>query len=388
MEIDKYYEGREHSAIKHELLKNYLEKLLFIISISGVKEITYVDCFAGPWGDESEDLAGTSIAISLDKVKLVREGLAANNKIYDIRFRAIYVEENKTRHARLGSFLDENCPSYIEHHALHGDYSKLQDEILSLCGNGFTFFFIDPKGWSDVGMQYLSKLLQRPNSEFLITFMYDFLNRFVGLDDLQEQVSQLLGDIDEDWIANLQSMDPKKREVEVVRRYRAQLISTMGGTGANKPRSFHATILNKDKNKTIYHMVYLTHHPKGIIEFSRISDKVDILQRRIKQERKEQGKAQKDLFPIEDSDLRDHFAADIENVKQFWMDHLSSKPTPYNEADLADWLEQTGWLENDFQMAFKELQKESQVENINDTSDRRTKRFVHFDKSERLRRCV
>jgi len=72
MEIDKYYEGREHSAIKHELLRGYLEKLLFIIGISGVREITYVDCFAGPWGDESENLAGTSIAISLDKIKLTR----------------------------------------------------------------------------------------------------------------------------------------------------------------------------------------------------------------------------------------------------------------------------------------------------------------------------
>ncbi|GMR05984.1 MAG: hypothetical protein BMS9Abin25_0565 [Gammaproteobacteria bacterium] len=33
MEIDKYYEGREHSDIKHELLKSYLDKLLFIYSI-------------------------------------------------------------------------------------------------------------------------------------------------------------------------------------------------------------------------------------------------------------------------------------------------------------------------------------------------------------------
>jgi len=388
MEIDKYYEGREHSAIKHELLKGYLEKLLFIIGISGVKEITYVDCFAGPWSDESEGLHGTSIAISLDRLKLVREGLAANNKIYDIKFRAIYVEEQKSRYAKLKDFLDKNCPSYIEHYALHGDYSKLQDDILSKCGNGFTFFFIDPKGWTDVGMQYLSKLLQRQNSEFLITFMYDSLNRFVGLDDLRDQVSQLLGNIDEKWIANLQSMDPKKREEEVVQRYRDQLVSTMGGTGANKPRSFPATVLNKDKNKTIYHMVYLTRHPKGIIEFSRISEKVEIIQRRVRHERRDKCARQMSLIPIEDSDLRDQFAADIEDVKQFWMDHLSGKPTTYNKADLADWLEQTGWLENDFQQAFKELQKEKQVENLDDTTNRRKKWFVHFDKNERLRRYV
>jgi len=387
MEIDKTYEGREHSAIKHELLKNYLEKLLFIVGVSGVKEITYVDCFAGPWGDESEDLAGTSIAVSLDKIKLVKEGLASH-KVVDTTYRVIYVEAHRKRHKKLQSFLNGKCPAEIEHHVLHGDYAALQDDILSRCGKGFAFFFIDPKGWKDVGMSKLSKLLQRPNSELLITFMYDFLNRFVTLDDLREQVSQLLGDIDEKWIANLQSMEPKEREEEVVRRYRAQLVTTMGGTGANKPRSFHATVLNKDKNKTIYHMVYLTRHPKGIIEFSRISEKADILQRRIKQERQEQGRAQMGLLPIEDSDLRDQFAADIEDVKQFWLDHLSNEPKPYTEVDLADWLEETGWLESDFQQAFNELKSGRQVENIDDTSNRRNKWFVHFSKSEQLRRCV
>ncbi|HDH16456.1 MAG TPA: three-Cys-motif partner protein TcmP, partial [Gammaproteobacteria bacterium] len=312
----------------------------------------------------------------------------ASHKIEGTTFRTIYVEAQRKRYKKLKSYLDEKCPAYIEHHALHGDYAVLQDDILSRCGNGFTFFFIDPKGWTDVGMPKLSKLLRRPNSEFFITFMYDPLNRFLSKNKLREQVSQLLGDIDEKWIANLQSMEPKKREEEVVRRYRDQLVSTIGGTGANKPRSYHATVLNKDKNKTIYHMVYLTRHPKGILEFSRISEKVEIIQRRVRYERREKCTGQMNLIPIEDSDLRDQFAADIEDVKQFWMDRLSSKPTSYNEADLADWLEQTGWLENDFQLAFKELQKEKQVENVSDTSNRRKKWFVHFNKSERLRRCV
>jgi hypothetical protein len=48
MELDKAYEGREHSAVKHALLKGYLEKLLFIKGMKGTKEIVYVDCFAGP----------------------------------------------------------------------------------------------------------------------------------------------------------------------------------------------------------------------------------------------------------------------------------------------------------------------------------------------------
>jgi hypothetical protein len=123
MDLYESYEGKKHSAVKHELLKDYLEKLLFIVGVSGVKEIAYVDCFAAPWEDESKDLSGTSINISLDKIKRVRDGLAAIHHIYDIKFRAIYVEENKGRHARSENFLNDHCPSYSEHHALHGNYS-------------------------------------------------------------------------------------------------------------------------------------------------------------------------------------------------------------------------------------------------------------------------
>ncbi len=62
------YQGREQAIVKLRLLESYLEKL-FMIGMSsaklGITEICYVDCFAGPWGDEREDLSGTSIAISL-----------------------------------------------------------------------------------------------------------------------------------------------------------------------------------------------------------------------------------------------------------------------------------------------------------------------------------
>lgn len=63
------YRGREQSYIKHELLRAYLKRLFLIVGMGahrlGVHELSYVDCFAGPWQDESRDLGSTSIAISL-----------------------------------------------------------------------------------------------------------------------------------------------------------------------------------------------------------------------------------------------------------------------------------------------------------------------------------
>jgi len=55
----------------------------------------------------------------------------------------------------------------------------VQGEILKWCGNrDFAFFFIDPKGWKNaIEIPTLAPLLRRPNSEYLINFMYDFLVR-------------------------------------------------------------------------------------------------------------------------------------------------------------------------------------------------------------------
>jgi len=388
MKLDETYEGREHSAVKHELLKGYLEKLLYIVGVSGVKEIAYVDCFSGPWGDDSDDLHGTSIAISIDIIKKVHEGLAANNGINDIKFRAIYVEENTNRYSNLCAYLDGNCPSYLEHHALHGDYAELQGEILEKCGKGFAFFFVDPKGWTDVGLPRLSKLLQRPNSEFLITFMYEFLNRFVTKEELRDQVGDMLGDVDEGFLIELPELDKKTREKAVVMRYRENLKSVFGAESNQQTWAYHATVLNKDKNKTIYHMVYLTRHPKGVFELSRKSRDVAIFQQRVRFEKDSWTTGQMSLIAATDNDFQNEIAANLDDVKRFWLDHLSNQSVTYGLVDLANWLEQTGWLEFDFQQAFKALKEEGKVENLDDTTNRRRKWFMHFDEGERLRRLV
>jgi three-Cys-motif partner protein len=150
------YVGREHSLIKHELLKSYLEKLLFIVARGGVREITYIDCFAGPWGDESVDLEGTSISISLNILSKVKASLekAPHNKT-NTKYRAIFVEKDESSYKKLKDYLDNKSPANIQCHAIQGDYYEHQDEILKLCGSGFAFFFIDPKGWSDVGIPKL-----------------------------------------------------------------------------------------------------------------------------------------------------------------------------------------------------------------------------------------
>ena len=183
-EVLDAYHGREQAFIKHSLLKAYLETLFLIIGMGseklGVSELCYVDCFAGPWRDESEGLGTTSIAISLGILEQCRKELLRRGK--SLRFRALYVEKSKTAYARLERHLQDHSPEGIETKPLKGDFVDLRQQILDWCGTGsFAFFFIDPKGWTDVRVDVLKPLLQRPQSEFLINFMYDFVNRAASM---------------------------------------------------------------------------------------------------------------------------------------------------------------------------------------------------------------
>lgn len=178
--IPEIYEGRVPALVKHTLLKSYLEKLVLIIGMSGrivgKAEICYVDCFAGPWGSDDEDLDGTSIALSLQTLAACKAELATLG--VDATIRALYIEKDKKAFHKLSDFLVNRATSDINHECRFGDFVELRADILTWCGSSaFTFFFIDPKGWTPIVIDVLEPLLRRPRSEFLINFIYDFINQ-------------------------------------------------------------------------------------------------------------------------------------------------------------------------------------------------------------------
>jgi len=387
MEIDKAYEGREHSVVKHALLKGYLEKLLFIMGMTGIREIAYVDCFAGPYKDERSDIQATSIAISLDILNKVRDALAIQDK--HITVRAIYVEKKKSSFSRLKDYLDSKCPSGIQAFPIYGDYAEKTDEILRLCGsNSFAFFFIDPLGWTDVGIPRLGKLLTRPKSEFLITFMYDHLNRFVEKTELREQVNEMLGTLSDGDYQKIQSLFPKDREEFIVQKYREQITAAMGSDGARRSRTYSAVVKDKDKERTKYHLVYGTRHWKGVIEFATQSEKAELIQRVVRIQVKQNADPNRSLFqPEEEAEHFDDARVDLDEVKHYWLRELGDKPVIFDEEKLADMLEETGWLVSDFEAAFMALQADGKVENM-DAKSKRSKHPIVFKKGEQLRRLT
>lgn len=110
--VPQGYEGREQAFVKHTPLKSYLEKLLLIIGSSarGKRhiDICYVDCFAGPWRSDDEDLGDTSIGISLKTLASCQQALARQGT--SVTMRALFVEKSPGAFTRLEKFLSKKSP--------------------------------------------------------------------------------------------------------------------------------------------------------------------------------------------------------------------------------------------------------------------------------------
>lgn len=389
--VPAIYDGREQAWIKHQLLESYLEKLLLIIGMAAKAtkrvEICYVDCFAGPWGDDTELMEGTSIAISLRTMAACKQQLAKLG--VEATMRALYVELDKHAFGRLSRYLQKATPAGVDSHCIEGDFLALRQDILNWCGDqAFAFFFIDPKGWKTVGIPELRTLLARPKSEFLINFMYDFINRTASMRDWQNGIAEFL-DQPVKVVQDLEGAWPTVRENALLQHYRIGLKNALPPQKPKYgPRTAYVRVLDRDKERAKYHLVYLTTHPVGIIEFMSISQDVELIQKRIraakKMELRQQETGMDDLFADDlDESISESDQADSGVVDRFWMSYLSATPKTVDEAAFADILEQNGWTPKDLQSSLVRLIGAGKVRNINAIGTRKS-RPLHYEKKEQL----
>ena len=379
--IPDAYVGREQALIKHALLKGYLEKLFLIIGSSsprlGIAELCYVDCFAGPWDVDDDEWGSTSIAISLGILARCRNQLEKNGRRH--RVRALFIERDPTAFARLEAYLAEKTPPGIEATALRGDFLELRRQVLDWCGEkAFTFFFVDPTGWIPVTIENLQPLLARPKSEFLVTFVYDWINRTASMPEWQERVTNLLGEP-----LTLTDLDPAQREKAILDAYRRNLCVAMAKEANRPPRSAYVRVLDPAKERPKYHLVYLTRHARGIVEFMETSQGVDIVQREVRAAKKDEARATRwgtpDMFGSESyiDDGKDRLHGG--EVEQYWLEYLRLAGRQVGELEFAEMLEETNWFPIDFQSALGRLIDRGAVRNHN-AKRHRAKKPLHWDK--------
>jgi three-Cys-motif partner protein len=171
--LEGLYDGREQTLAKHEVLRRYLQRFAFIIG-SWSESITYVDCYSGPWDERSEEFADTSFGIAIEQLRAAKSELGKN-----IRLRCFFIEQNKEAYRKLENFglrFDD-----IEIETRNANFEDSVDDILDFVRadpKTFPFFLIDPKGWS-IPLDVIRPLLLHRPGEVLITFMLEFIRRFV-----------------------------------------------------------------------------------------------------------------------------------------------------------------------------------------------------------------
>jgi three-Cys-motif partner protein len=375
MKVPEIYRNREQTYVKHQLLRTYLERLFMIIG-QYQSVIRYVDCFSGPWSEQDENLQDTSIGISLGIMNKCREGLKGMGK--SVRFQALFIEKDKRAFEKLEAYLTVSASPDVITAARNGEFYDLREKILEWCGqDDFTFFFIDPKGWKKVvEIPTLEPFLRRPNSEFLINFMYDFLLRTHTQESFHEDMQAIFGSV-----PDTTGMTPTQKEAYLINLYRSRLKQIAPSRGGN-PRTAHVPILYPLRDRTLYHLVYLTRHAKGIVVFMNASEKSELIQRQAreqaKQESREARTCQLELFQSS-KEIQPEKRIDLEVVKSYWLRKLSANSLRFGIDQLADMIEETGWFESDFQAAFGELASQGIVANLDDKTNRRRKKYVHFE---------
>jgi len=271
----------------------------------------------------------------------------------------------------------------IETKPLCGEFYNLRDDILNWCGpNDFAFFFIDPKGWKKaVEIPTLLPFLTRPKSEILINFMFDFLRRFHSKPEFEEDMKEIFSKV-----PDTMDMPPDDKEDYMMNLY-INHIKDAQNSISGKPRCAYVKILDPCINKTKYDLIYLTRHSLGIKVFYAESEQLDFIQRQVRAEAKQKKRmertGQMELFPDHKAIVKNKNDIDIEIIKSYWLSKLSNQPKMFGVDELADMLEETGWFESDLQRAFRELQKEKKVSNLN-AQRIRPVYAVHFDHNEHL----
>lgn len=374
------YRGREQAYIKHHLLETYLEKLFMIVGMGasqlGIKGLSYVDCFAGPWGDDSESLDTTSIAISLGVLAGCREALLKAG--IKLSFKALYIEKDPAAFVRLERYLKSHKREGVDAESLRGDFADLIPAITEWANDdSFAFFFVDPTAWLPVSVGVLQPLLERAQSEFVINFMYDFASRAASISGLRQQTAQLLGE--EPDVGDLHGLARERALLGIYRRNLKRLVPTMPQWPA---RAAYLRVLDPEKNRPKYHLVHLTTHPLGLIEFMEAAEKLDFIQKQVRattrQQRREEKTRNSELFVDAEQVREEDGHVSVEQVERYWLSHLTREPQRFGQAKFADMLEQTDWFPGDLQGALGSLIKKGMVRNLDAASKRRTK-FLHFD---------
>jgi len=292
------YVGREQAYVKHHFLADYVERLVFKVA-SSYKEVVYIDGFSGPWKDQGDRFEDTSFGIAL---QALRKAKAEWKRIrgVDVNMTALLVERDPDAYRRL----QEVLPRYLDIRirTFPGEFVSLIGELIkSIPSGAFTFVLMDPKGWK-IDMNAVAPLISRPNTEVVLNFMFDFINRFATMRQptIQAGLDSLMPGTN--WRERMAELDarPAEQGTNTRKSILVSAISDAIGRLGQYPHVLETPVLYPTKDRTFYSLIYATRSNKGIEVFRECQHDAlraqDIVRDQLKSTKRAEAAKMEDLF--------------------------------------------------------------------------------------------
>lgn len=322
-----------HTLTKHLILRRYLDAWLPIMAKHN-RGILFVDGFAGP-GRYSEGEEGSPL-IAL-RALLEHPYFQQPQRQREVVF--VFIEKEPDRATALKEELrkftaDRPIPDWVKYDVLRGEFASLMTQVLDKLEKegkrlAPTFAFIDPFGFKGVPLEVIARIVQNPRCECLITFMYEFINRFLAHPDpeIQAQYDQLFGT--QEWRTFLGQQDPDRRRELIVELYRRQLVQE---AGVQYVRTFE--MIDRG-NRTEYFLFFGTNSLMGLSKMKQAMWKADPERGQVFSDLTDTNQMVllepgPDLTPLRNL-LRQHF----QGHGWVWINHIEEfvlKETPFSEA--------------------------------------------------------
>ena len=241
----KVWEYEDQTKMKHKVFADYFDKWVKIVG--KYYNLNYFDCYGGcgAYKDKDKNIYYGSPILAAQIAE--KNGLNLKRKV------KLVIIDNKRENIENIKKILTHLKLRVEPVFINDDFDKTINKILdSMDKLAPSFFFIDPFGYK-IKITTLKRIMKRPRTEILLTFMFNAINRFLIHKPVRDTLIELFGC--DDW-KHFCHKKGQCREEAIVDLYRTKLKEF------SRFVSYYRFSF-PEKKRTYYYLFHITNHIKG-----------------------------------------------------------------------------------------------------------------------------
>lgn len=262
------WEYREHTRVKHELLRKYL--IPWIIKLGSFhRKVLFIDGFAGR-GEYIEKKTGKLVSLGSPIIalqvanNLLQQAEEGKKRPYFDKFVCFFIEKDKDNFNNLQDVINREKEKLkfkdkLSVYPFNEEFAHIVDHLLEEVGAriGPSFFFIDPFGFSGVPFATVKNILSLPRTEIFFTFMTRDINRFLAVPHVERILDQLYPT--PEWRQVYKLRNWRERDQALKDLYIKSLLED-----AEVKYTWAFRVCMDEKYQTLYYLIYATNHFDGL----------------------------------------------------------------------------------------------------------------------------